>query len=96
MAEPVEILTVEQVAALLQVSPDLVTRLLAAGELRGRRVGTKLWRTTDRDVFAYMDDGQDRPAAREPVRQRRSAPRPETGEAETFAQRLLAKRGTGR
>jgi excisionase family DNA binding protein len=42
-AEPQEVLTVEQAAALLQVEPDVVTELAEAGELPGRKLGDA-WR----------------------------------------------------
>jgi excisionase family DNA binding protein len=54
VTEPLVILTPEQAAALLCVSPSTVKRLLASGELGGRRVGRKLWRTTARDIERFM------------------------------------------
>ena len=42
-AEPQEVLTLEQAAALLQVEPEVVTELAEAGELPGRKLGDD-WR----------------------------------------------------
>lgn len=55
--EPLEpMLTVDQVAELLQVNPETVRRMLRRGELRGRRLGgTKAgWRIPTAAVRAYM------------------------------------------
>jgi len=59
--EPLEpMLTVDQVAELLQVNPETVRRLLRRGELRGRRIGgTKAgWRIAPAAVRAYMAGDQ--------------------------------------
>lgn len=59
--EPLEpMLTVDQVAELLQVHPETVRRLLRRGELQGRRLGgTKVgWRIPAAAVRAYMAGDQ--------------------------------------
>jgi excisionase family DNA binding protein len=48
-----EILTIKQVAELLQVSPDTVYKLAANGELRGRKIG-RLWRFPRDVIAAYL------------------------------------------
>ena len=48
------LMTVEQVAKLLNVAPLTVYRLLKAGKLRGSKVGS-LWRLRWRDVEAFLD-----------------------------------------
>ncbi len=51
---PAEMLTVEQVARLLQVSQDTIYRLAARGELPGRKIGN-LWRFSERKVRAWSE-----------------------------------------
>jgi excisionase family DNA binding protein len=48
-------LTTEQVATLLQVSPEHVRRLARTGRLRGARLGTAGWRFSEEQVKAYLD-----------------------------------------
>ena len=48
------LMTVEQVAKLLNVAPLTVYRLLKAGKLKGSKVGS-LWRLRWRDVEAFLD-----------------------------------------
>ena len=48
-----EVLTVRQVAELLQVSPDMVYRLAANGELPGRKIG-RIWRFTRTAIDDYL------------------------------------------
>ena len=48
-------LTVDQVAAQLQLHPRTVRRLLAAGKLPGVKVGAKEWRTPARALVVLLD-----------------------------------------
>ncbi len=48
-------LTVDQVAAQLQMHPRTVRRLLAAGKLPGTKVGEKEWRTPARALVVLLD-----------------------------------------
>jgi excisionase family DNA binding protein len=48
-----EVLTTEQLAALLQVDEDTVRRLAAAGEMPGRKVGAH-WRFARRAVLEWL------------------------------------------
>jgi excisionase family DNA binding protein len=48
-----EVLTVDEAAALLRVSPDVVYRLALAGELPARRVGAQ-WRLLRSEVFEWL------------------------------------------
>ena len=52
-ADAQEVLTVEQVAELLQVEPDDVGALADAGELPGRRIGEE-WRFLRSAVLAWL------------------------------------------
>jgi excisionase family DNA binding protein len=52
-ADAQEVLTVEQVAELLQVEPDAVAELADAGELPGRRIGEE-WRFLRGAVLAWL------------------------------------------
>lgn len=47
------LLTVEQVADRLQLTPDLVRELLRRRKLRGARLG-KYWRVREADLNAYI------------------------------------------
>ncbi|MBI5093739.1 MAG: helix-turn-helix domain-containing protein [Candidatus Hydrogenedentes bacterium] len=49
-----EILTVEEAAALLKSSPDVVLSLLMSSELAGRNIGGD-WRTTRRALVSFVD-----------------------------------------
>ena len=49
-----EILTVEQAAEFLKLSPQTVWAMLKSGDLPGRQVGRK-WRTTRRALLHYID-----------------------------------------
>ena len=53
-AEPPEVLTVAQLAELLQVDERTVRRLAARGELPGRKVGRD-WRFSRRSVLDWLD-----------------------------------------
>jgi len=57
-----EWLTTEQVARLIQTSPDYVARQCAAGSLRAKRLG-KTWRVARRDLDEFMA-GEPAPATR--------------------------------
>jgi excisionase family DNA binding protein len=52
-AEPPDVLTLPEVAELLQVGPDVATELAEAGELPGRRVGGE-WRFARAAVLAWL------------------------------------------
>jgi excisionase family DNA binding protein len=52
-ADAQEVLTVEQVAELLQVEPDAVAELADSGELPGRRIGEQ-WRFLRSAVLAWL------------------------------------------
>lgn len=49
-----EVLTIDEAAAVLKVSPDIVGGLLDDGELPGRQIGGE-WRTTKRALISYVD-----------------------------------------
>ena len=49
-----EVLTVEEAAQALKVSPDIVTGLLEEGDLPGRQIDGD-WRTTQRALVSYVD-----------------------------------------
>jgi len=51
--EPPEVLTTEQLAALLQVDEDTVRKLAAAGEIPGRKVGAH-WRFSRRAILDWL------------------------------------------
>lgn len=57
-----EYLTAEQVAEKLQMHPRTVRRLLASGELPGKKIGGKEWRTLAASLREYMKGGDRRPA----------------------------------
>ncbi len=50
-----EYLTADQVAEKLQMHPRTVRRLLANGELPGKKVGGKEWRISAAALKAYME-----------------------------------------
>jgi len=62
-ADAQEVLTVEQVAELLQVEPDDVSALADAGELPGRRIGED-WRFLRSAVLAWLGGDAPKPASR--------------------------------
>ncbi len=49
-----DILTVDEAAGLLKVTPDLVLNLLQSSELAGRNIGGE-WRTTRRALVSFVD-----------------------------------------
>ncbi len=49
-----EVLTIEEAAQVLKVSPGIVTGLLEDGDLPGRQIGGS-WRTTARALVSYVD-----------------------------------------
>lgn len=49
-----EILTIEEAAGHLKVTPEIVGGLLENGDLPGRRIGGE-WRTTTRALLGYVD-----------------------------------------
>lgn len=52
-----QLMTLEQVAELLQVSTKTILRLIDQGELTGVKVG-RAWRFRTDDVKAYIDKGR--------------------------------------
>jgi excisionase family DNA binding protein len=50
-----ELLTVEQVATRLKLSTATVRRLLARGEIRGRKVGERQWRVLADALKVYIE-----------------------------------------
>jgi excisionase family DNA binding protein len=62
-ADAQEVLTVDQVAELLQVEPDDVSALADAGELPGRRIGED-WRFLRSAVLAWLGGDAPKPASR--------------------------------
>jgi len=68
-----EYLTAEQVAEKLQMNPTIVRRMLANGELPGRKIGKKVWRVLDSDLREFI--GSKKPPANAkpaPARRRKS------------------------
>jgi excisionase family DNA binding protein len=53
-----DLLTVEQAAAKLQISPKTLKDWLRAGRLKGVRLG-KLWRVKERDLEEFVEWGSD-------------------------------------
>lgn len=49
-----EVLTIEEAAEVLKVTPEVVTGLLEDGDLPGRPVGGE-WRTTKRALISFVD-----------------------------------------
>ncbi|MBX7255743.1 MAG: helix-turn-helix domain-containing protein [Candidatus Hydrogenedentes bacterium] len=49
-----EILTIEEAAKLLKVSPEIVADLLKSSDLVGRTIGGQ-WRTTKRALLSFVD-----------------------------------------
>jgi excisionase family DNA binding protein len=62
-ADAQEVLTVEQVAELLQVEPDDVSALAEAGELPGRKIGDE-WRFLRSAVLGWLAADASTPASR--------------------------------
>jgi excisionase family DNA binding protein len=62
-ADAQEVLTVEQVAELLQVEPDDVSALAEAGELPGRKIGDE-WRFLRSAVLGWLAGDAPTPASR--------------------------------
>ena len=68
-----EYLTAEQAAEKLQLHARTVRRLLASGELPGRKVGGKEWRISAAALKAYMEGGQKPATASAKVRSKKAA-----------------------
>jgi excisionase family DNA binding protein len=68
-----EYLTAEQAAEKLQLHARTVRRLLASGELPGRKVGGKEWRISAAALKAYMEGGQKPATASAKVRAKKAA-----------------------
>lgn len=62
------LLSVEQVAARMGVSTDVVYGALKTGALRGARLGAKLWRIRESDLWSWFD--RNRKRTRGPARGR--------------------------
>jgi excisionase family DNA binding protein len=52
-----EVLTIKEVAALLQLHPKTIGRLIKRGELPAQRIGRQ-WRMRRVDVFAVIKNGK--------------------------------------
>lgn len=50
-----QVLTVEQVATLLQIHPESVRKLARAGRLKGSKLGTAGWRFSETQVQDFLD-----------------------------------------
>lgn len=57
MAMAQEVLTVQEVAALLRVSRDTVYRLAARGGIPGRKIG-RVWRFPKDAIQGYLAEGK--------------------------------------
>lgn len=68
-----DILTVDQVAAYLQLNRLTIYRYIRQGQIRASKVG-KAYRIRKEDVDLFLDSMQARPAARKPLRVRPEAP----------------------
>ena len=53
MEEKMEILSVEQVAELLQLKPTTIRKMLQRGKLPGKKFG-RSWRVLRSDIMDYM------------------------------------------
>ena len=49
-----DILTIDEAATVLKVTPDVISDLLECGEVPGRQIGGQ-WRTTKRALIGYVD-----------------------------------------
>lgn len=59
-----ELLTVEQAAAVLQMHPDTVRRLLREKKLPGRKVGPRQWRISAEVLKRWMEPKPEKRTAR--------------------------------
>jgi excisionase family DNA binding protein len=57
MADKDPVLTPEQVAERLHISPLTVGNWLRSGKLKGVKVG-RLWRVRERDLEAFLKEGE--------------------------------------
>lgn len=64
------LLTTEDVAEQLHVTPAAVARWAAGGQLRGSKVGTR-WLFSQDDVDEFVRIGENRPAGLQPPQRRR-------------------------
>jgi excisionase family DNA binding protein len=60
--EAAEVLTIDEVAELLQAEPDAVRQLAESGTLPGRKIGDD-WRFLRRAVLAWLGGAEPPPAA---------------------------------
>jgi excisionase family DNA binding protein len=58
-----QILTVEQAAAKLQMSPKIVREYLRLGKMPGRKIG-RAWRVVETDLDNWVSTGQSEPQPR--------------------------------
>lgn len=58
MASPDTLLTLEEVAKILQVSIRTVRRYIAAGQIKATRVGVRLLRVRPADLEAFLKKGR--------------------------------------
>jgi len=58
-----QILTVEQAAAKLQMSPKIVREYLRLGKMPGRKIG-RAWRVVETDLERWVSTGQSKPQPR--------------------------------
>jgi len=65
--DPDTLYSAREVEELLGVSKNTVLRLLTSGELRGARVGPKLWRIKGSDVLTYYERQAEQPKVGEKV-----------------------------
>ena len=56
------VLTVEEVAESLKITPVVVRELLRQGKLRGSKIG-KNWRVKESDLEAYFETQANRPTS---------------------------------
>ena len=77
MSDPADILTLDEAAALLRVSTDVVYRLASAGRIPCARVGAQ-WRFTRRKLLEWLESpaSNDASAAGSPSRSAAASSRP--------------------
>ena len=55
------VLTVEEVASRLRVTPAAVRQWLRSGRLRGFKAGPKVWRTSEEALADFLERQQGKP-----------------------------------
>ena len=53
---PYQLLSVQQTAMILGVSKQVVYQLISSGQLRGRKIGERLWRVAEQDLALYLEN----------------------------------------